>query len=223
MTATTARRQQEDRVALSDARMTTAAIALLVEVGIAGTTLAAVGERAGYSRGLPTYRFGSKAGMLAHIHDTVAADWIARVQAAVGSRIGVEALEQVVDALCGFMAEAPDDLRAMYLLRYGSIDPASEYRANVAKVHNAQRRDAQHWIEAGQAAARISSRVDAGLAAELFCATADGLLYRWLVTPQLPLDKLNRLLRREVRRSLTLARTRAKAPPKMPPAEKHPA
>lgn len=209
MAASVVRRRQEERVALSDDRMTKAAIELLVESGIAATTLTAVGERAGYSRGLPAYRFGSKAGLLAHLHDTVAAEWIARVQAAVGDRIGVEALERVVDALCGFIAEEPNELRAMYLLRYSSIDPASEYRANIAKVHKAQWRDAQRWIEAGQVAGRISGRIDAGLAAQLFCATADGLLYRWLVTPTLPLVKLHRMLRREVRHSLSAPRTRA--------------
>jgi AcrR family transcriptional regulator len=214
MTATVVRRRQEERVALSDERMLRAAVELLVEYGIAGTTLAAVGERAGYSRGLPAYRFGSKAGLLAHVHDTVADEWIARAQAAVGDRIGIEALEGVVDALCRFIADAPDELRAMYLLRYSSIDPASEYRANIAKVHKAQWRDARCWIEAGQTAGQISKRIDAALAAQLFCATADGLLYRWLVTPALPLVKLHRMLRREVRHSLSASRPGAGALPR---------
>jgi AcrR family transcriptional regulator len=209
MAVSAVRRRQEDRVALSDKRVTQAAIELLVEVGVAGMTLAGVGERAGYSRGLPAYHFGSKSGLLAHIHDTVAAEWIARVHAAVGEHIGVAALERVVDALCGFMAEAPGNLRAMYLLRYASIDPAAEYRANVARVHSAQRRDAARWIEAGQAAGQVDSSIDAELAAELFCAAADGILYRWLVAPDLPLERLRQLLRHELRRSLGNAHSRA--------------
>lgn len=182
--------------------MIAAAVSLLVQAGIAGTTLAAIGERAGYSRGLVSHRFGSKAGLLAHVHDTVAAEWIARVQAVVAEGVGVEALQRVVDALLGFIKEAPDELRAMYLLRYASIDPASEYRANVAKVHKAQRRDAQRWIEAGQAAGQISDRVNAALAAELFCAAVDGLLYRWLVNPKVPVAALHGQLSREVARTL---------------------
>lgn len=192
------RRTQEERTALSDQRMTAAAIALLVERGVEGTTLAAIGERAGYSRGLVTHRFGSKAGLLAQVHDTVAAHWIERVQAHVGERAGVAALERVIDALCGFMVEAPDEIRAMYLLRYASIDPAAVYRTNVAKVHKAQQRDLQRWIMAGQARGELSARIDAALAAELFCAAVDGLVYRWLVRPNLPVDKLHALLRRQV-------------------------
>lgn len=208
------RRTQEERTAMSDRLMTEAAIALLIQGGIAGTTLAAIGQQAGYSRGLVTHRFGSKAGLLAHVHDTVARHWIERVQTEVGSRIGVAALERVVKALYGFIAEAPDELRAIYLLRYASIDPAAEFRANVARVHMAQRRDVQRWIEGGQTAGEISSRVDAGLAAELFCATADGLVYRWLVNAALPIKALHDELRSVVNECLIRAqpvRSRSRA------------
>src|SRR5580658_2907202 len=153
------RRRQEDRTALSDRLLKEAAVSLLVQRGIAGTTLAAIGERSGYSRGLVTARFGSKAGLLAYVHDTVAAEWIDRVKATVGSLTGIVALEHAVDALHGFIIDVPDGIRAMYLLRYASIDPSSEYRANVAKVHKAQRRDVQHWIEGGQADGSIDSQL----------------------------------------------------------------
>ncbi len=192
------RRTQEERTALSDLRMTQAAVSLLVEGGIAAATLAAIGERAGYSRGLVTHRFGTKARLLASLHDTFVADWIARVQHAVGDRNGVEALDRVVDALYGFVAEAPDEMRAMYLLRYASIDPGADFRTNVAKAHKAQRRDVQRWIEAGQKAGSVDARIDAALAADLFCATVDGLIYRWLVTPKLPMRDLHDLLKAQV-------------------------
>jgi AcrR family transcriptional regulator len=199
-------RTQEERTALSERLLVEAAIELLVQRGLAGTTLAAIGERAGYSRGLVTHRFGSKAGLLAHVHDTVARHWIERVQGEVGAAIGLLALEKVVQALYGFIAEAPDEIRAMYLLRYASIDPAAEYRANVARVHRAQRQDVQRWIEAGQTAGEITSKVEAALAAELFCATADGLVYRWLVNPTLPMKALHAQLRSGIRESLNQAR-----------------
>lgn len=193
------RRTQEQRTALSDHRMMEAAIALLVECGIEGTTLLAIGKKAGYSRGLVSHRFGSKAGLLAHVHDIVARHWIERVQAEVGTTSGIAALERAVKALYGFIAEAPNEIRAMLLLRHASIDPAAEYRANVAKVHLAQRRDVQRWIEAGKVAGEISAKVDANLIAELFCSTTDGLVYRWLVNPALPIKALHDQLRRGIR------------------------
>jgi AcrR family transcriptional regulator len=206
MAAEKMRRTQEERAAMSDRLMTEAAVALLIRGGIAGTTLAAIGERAGYSRGLVTHRFGSKAGLLAHVHDAVAFHWIERVQMEVGSNIGTAALERVVNALYGFIADAPDEIRAMYLLRYASIDPKAEYCANVARVHLAQSRDAQRWIEAAQAAGEVSETVDASLAAELFCATADGLVYRWLVNRTLPMRALHDELRSSIHVLLSRAR-----------------
>jgi AcrR family transcriptional regulator len=192
------RRTQEERTALSDQRMTAAAVALIVEGGAAAATLAAIGERAGYSRGLVTHRFGTKARLLAHLHDTFVADWIARVQQAVGGHSGTEALSRVVDALYGFIKEAPDEMRAMYLLRYASIDPGAEFRTNVAKAHKAQRRDVQRWIEAGQKAGTVAETVDPALASELFCAAVDGLIYRWLVNPKIAVRDLHELLKRQV-------------------------
>ena len=51
---------QAQRTALSDQRMFEVAIELVNERGTAKTTLKDIGEGAGYSRGLASYRFGSK-------------------------------------------------------------------------------------------------------------------------------------------------------------------
>lgn len=182
--------------------MTEAAVSLLIERGIAGTTLASIGERSGYSRGLVTHRFGSKAGLLAHVHDSVAADWRQRVQAKVGRATGVVALQRVTDALYQFMVDEPEDLRAMYLLRYASIDPGAEYCTNVARVNKAHIRDLQHWIEAGQARGNVAPELDALLSAHLFASIVDGLLYRWLVNPDIPVKALHKLLRQQVEQVL---------------------
>lgn len=199
MPAAPARRTQEQRSALSDQRMVSAAISLILEVGVAGTTLAAIGERSGYSRGLVTHRYGSKAGLLTQVHATAVKDWIARVQESVGRTDGLAALMRVIDALHGFLVDFPDEIRAMYLLRYSSIDPAAEYRKEVMRTHKAQRRDAQRWIESGQREGSIRTDLDAAVLAELFCATLDGITYRWLVLPEVKLDALRDLLKRQLR------------------------
>ncbi len=199
-----ARRTQKERTALSDRRMLEAAVSLLVERGLKGTTLARIGERAGYSRGLVTHRFGSKAGLFAHVHDTVAAQWLDHVGAVVGEATGVEALERVCDALYTFIVDEPEELRAMYLLRYASIDPSADYRANVAKVNKAHVRDLARWIGEGQQRGEVADAVDPALAAELFSSLVDGLLYRWLVTPDMPVEAVYTMMRREVGRALRL-------------------
>lgn len=195
MTVEAKRRTQEERTALSEQLMTEAAVSLLVERGIASTTLAAIGERSGYSRGLVTHRFGSKAGLLAHVHDSVAADWVRRVNVLVGRATGITALQRVVDALYQFIVDEPEELRAMYLLRYASIDPGAEFRANVAKVNRAHVRALTRWIDEGKAHGEISAAVEARIAAELFASVVDGLLYRWAVDPEIPVGELYVLIR----------------------------
>jgi hypothetical protein len=56
----------------------------------------------------------------------------------------------------------------------------------------------QRWIEAGQSDGSIDANVQASVAAELFCASLDGLLYRWLVSPEIPVEKLHQQFAREV-------------------------
>src|ERR1700748_893308 len=58
------RRTQAERAAESDRRLLRAALKLIAERGYRNTSLAAIGEEAGYSRGLVNDRFGSKAGLL---------------------------------------------------------------------------------------------------------------------------------------------------------------
>lgn len=64
--ATTAkpRRTQHERRAEAERRVLDAALELVVEKGVVRMTLGEVGERAGYSRGLPAHHYGSKEGLL---------------------------------------------------------------------------------------------------------------------------------------------------------------
>lgn len=192
------RRKQAERTALSDRKLTEAAIELMVQHGIQGTTLQAVGERAGYSRGLATHRFGSKAGLFGKVLHVASADWLERVQHAVGDRVGVEALAAATDAAERFFTERADEVRAMYLLWFLSIDPSADYKANIASVHHAQRRDAAAWIKAGQKAGQIDPSLDPLRVAEQYVASMAGIAYQWLANPKLPVSAMFRQLKADL-------------------------
>ena len=196
------RRRQADRTALSDKLLTEAAIELLVKSGIHGTTLQAVGERAGYSRALATHRFGSKAGLFSHVLKTASADWLARMKRAVGARVGIDALCAVTDATEKFLRERPDEVRALYLLWFQSIDPGAEYHTNLANVHRAQRHDVESWIRAGQQSGQIDLSVNPRRVAEQYCATMAGIAYQWLATADMPLGAMYRQLKSDLRARL---------------------
>ena len=91
-TEETLKRTQAERTAHSDALMLQSAIRLIVERGTAGTHLKDVGESAGYSRGLASYRFGNKAGLFTFIVHTVGDDWLRELSAAVREKNGLPAI-----------------------------------------------------------------------------------------------------------------------------------
>ncbi|MCC5862700.1 MAG: TetR/AcrR family transcriptional regulator [Gammaproteobacteria bacterium] len=175
---------QAERAALSDRRMIEAAIELVVERGVEKATLKDIGERAGYSRGLATYRFGSKAGLFRAVIRAVAQRWLGEFTRDVGARSGVTALCACVDSWSRFAKESPLHVRALHILFYQSIGPDSGYRERVAEVLERQRADVAAWVRAGIAAGEIDPAVDPRRQAELFCAFIYGWTYQWLVAPQ---------------------------------------
>lgn len=199
------RRKQAERTALSDRKLTEAAIKLLVQRGVQGTTLQAVGELAGYSRGLATHRFGSKGGLFAKVLQVASVDWLKRVQKAVGSRTGVDALCAATDAAEQFIRERPDEITAMYLLWFLGIDRSADYQSNIANVHNAQRRDVAEWIRAGQKAGTVSAEADPVRVAEQYSASMAGLIYQWLANPRMPLSQMFGQLKADMRGRLEVA------------------
>jgi AcrR family transcriptional regulator len=163
--------------------MMDAAIELVVERGVEGATLKEIGERAGYSRGLATYRFGSKAGLFRAVIKDVSQRWLAELTAAVQGKVGIEAICSGVDTYYRFATESQRPIYALYILFYQSIGPGAEFKDRVADVLARQREDVRQWIEDGIAAGQIKPGLDPQRHAEQFVATIAGLTYQWLVSP----------------------------------------
>ena len=199
------RRSHAVRTEISDQRLCDAAVQLLLQKGVRGTTLAELGRQAGYSRGLATHRFGSKAGLLRHVLQRASARWRVLLQSKVGDKVGAEALCAAVDAHLELLQKSPDHVRVMYLLWFTSIDPGSEYRANVARVNEAQRDDIRRWIKLGQDQCIVPSHVDASRVAEQFCASMVGMACQWLVNAKIPVQEMHDQLKIDIRQRLLAA------------------
>jgi AcrR family transcriptional regulator len=200
------RLSQAERVELSDRRMIKTAVQLLVQRGINGTKLTEVGLLSGYSRGLAAMRFGTKAALLRRIARHVLSGWIARVTRATGAKKGLEAIFAAIDAQWRWMAEEPDEMRALYAIFFHSIDPAAEYHLNVAHTLAAQRRDLARWILEARNGGQIDSAADADEEAEQILSAMLGLVYQSLMDHELPLQRLHRKLKADLRARLALYR-----------------
>jgi AcrR family transcriptional regulator len=159
------------------------AIELVNERGTAKTTLKDIGEGAGYSRGLASYRFGSKDGLWMELFARFDDIWKAHLSQYLTGKQGLAALEAAIQAQRDIFARESGYLRAMYILWYESLGRESDIRANLANHHVIYRRDVQQWIEEGQAAGDIRADVDPEHFATGYCSTMFGTIYQWVVAP----------------------------------------
>ena len=181
-------RTQAERTALAEERMVAAAIELLNSAGIQGATLKAIGERAGYSRGLATHHFGTKAGLFRKVLREVSAIWVRALRDRVGDKTGVEALSAANEAHLQHVLDYPNHLRAMYILWFGSLDPGSEFKPNLSGFMRLQRESMAQWVRGGQKLGEIRPDIDAAKAGEQLYATTIGINHQWLVDPGLNLS-----------------------------------
>ncbi|NNF17559.1 MAG: TetR/AcrR family transcriptional regulator [Gammaproteobacteria bacterium] len=172
---------QEERTAQSDRSLIDAAIALIIEKGTEGTTLLALGERSGYSRGLVTYRFGTKSGLFKAVIKQVSDRWIKTLESAVGRQTGAAAIMACFDAYYGFVQQCPDDIRALNILNQRACEPGSELRDIVCKVVQKQMWQVNQWVTQGQADGTITAALDGQAFAAQFIASHRGITALWML------------------------------------------
>ena len=164
--------------------MLDAAIDLILEHGTDGTTLAAIGEKAGYSRGLATYRFGSKAGLYDEVCKSISRHWLDYLKTDVGDKIGIDAMCAALDSFFQFVSDSPREAQVLQILYCGAASPKSEYRQTSANIHQRQRDDVAAWVRAGQSQGSIRANADPESIAAQYIAYISGMTYLWLINPK---------------------------------------
>jgi AcrR family transcriptional regulator len=194
---------QAERSAISDRAMLDAAIELILRHGIEKTTLAAIGEQAGYSRGLATYRFGSKAGLFDAVCKSISRRWLDYLREDVGDKVGIDAMSAALDSFFTFISDSPDEARVLQILYCGAASPESEYRQTSVSIHRRQQDDVAAWVRAAQAAGSIRAEVDPESVATQYIAYISGMTYLWVINPEsIDFQKANDDMKMHLRMSL---------------------
>ncbi len=180
-------RTQAERSALAESAMIRAAIELLNTAGLQGTTAAAVGVNAGYSRGLATHQFGSKAGLVRAVLKRVSTLWSEELIKNLDGKTGLDAITTAIDSHLSHALEHPEYIRAQNILWGAALDPSSEFKPNVAEFMKIQRESVAAWIRGGQAKGEISANIDADHAAAQYYGGLIGINSQWLVSPDFDL------------------------------------
>ncbi len=180
-------RTQAERTALAESRMVSAAIDLLNSAGIQGTTLVAIGEIAGYSRGLATHHFGSKAGLFRTVLKRVSSAWNEELIRKLEGKTGLQAMTTAIESHLAHALRYPEYIRAQNILWGAALDPSSEFKPNVAEFMRIQRESVAAWVKGGQALGDIREDIIAERFAEQFYGGLIGINNQWLVSPDFDL------------------------------------
>lgn len=175
---------QAERSALSDTRMFNAAMQLIGTHGANRTTLKEICETAGYSRGLASYRFGSKdnffEALLKHFNHA----WVEQLRAYTENKQGFEAFMAAIDALEHFLTEQHRYMRGGYTIWYESIGGDNAIRRQLGRNHRQYRCDVEQWLSDGIGQGSVHAGVDVAGFAVLYLTFVSGTIYQWLVAPE---------------------------------------
>ena len=181
--------------------MIDAAFKLIERQGGSRTTLVEIGDLSGYSHGLVSHRFGSKAALVRAVTERLQHDFAKMLEPALAGLHGMEAL--VVTAETYLRSAAASDRNAMYVLIGEALGPLREIRGEMAEADHKFRKSVQKLIEDGMKTGEIRRDVDPAAYSALFVGTLRGLVVQHLMKPRaFDIDQVCRELILSIERTL---------------------
>jgi AcrR family transcriptional regulator len=178
------RMTQENRSSLSTRKLMQATADLIAERGFEGTTLIEIGKRAGYSHGLITRRFGTKANLMQSLIATLSQRFgHTGMSETLGSAVGRDAVDAVLVAIRRDAVESRESLRGFYAIFFESLKPGVGVQEFVADIHKEFIADLEAAISRGAGTDRLAPDASPRELAELTVNLLRGLAFRWLLDP----------------------------------------
>jgi AcrR family transcriptional regulator len=186
--AGTSRRTQEGRRNEAEQRLLAAAAELIGEIGPAAVTLANIGERAGYSRGLATHHFGSKGAMMQRLVDTVTEEFQRSIFLEHQADSNTDQLLGLIDTYFVALADLKPVNRARLVLWADAVaTPSPDVRAAMIAADRQFRSALVDGVARGVAAQEFSDDVDADGLATVVIAMLRGVALESLLDDQVDL------------------------------------
>jgi AcrR family transcriptional regulator len=176
--------RQADRTRRSTEALLDAAGDLIVERGFGALTLAAIGERAGFSRGLVTARFGSKHGLIDAVLDRIFMRWEqAKDEPGSGSLCGRDRILRMIGVIhSGYLLD-PRPARVLWALMFEAVGPDDALRERIVQFHDQLRLELAGYLELGRADGSVRSEIDPQAEAIQLLAEIRGLAYQAMLEP----------------------------------------
>ena len=177
--ASDAPRTQVKRRAEAEARLLATARELIARRGWTGTTLAEVGEAAGYSRGLAGHYFGSKTGLLRAITQQINNSFFEKLKAAPVP--GLVAIVSFVSVYLGRRDPEWINTRALLLLMAEALLDGSENSDQMVDYNASVLGYLLENIRVGIANGEIDKAISPAVGAEFVVGTLRGMMLQRLV------------------------------------------
>ncbi|MDE2561198.1 MAG: TetR/AcrR family transcriptional regulator [Sphingomonadales bacterium] len=169
------RRSQRERSEESDNRLLAAAAAIIATEGYAAATMERVGERAGFSRGLASRKYGSKDGLIEAVIHRVSRHVHHQIDLAVaGEDSPLCQLLATVDRFADLVV-TDTSVRAYFVLFSAMIANALQTREAFQQVQEEYALRLYGMIAAGQARGEIASALDPAITAYVVGCLQAGL------------------------------------------------
>jgi AcrR family transcriptional regulator len=198
------RRTQAERRAASEERLLEAAATLVATRGTARASLTDIAATAGCSRGLPTYLFGSKEGLLLALADYLVARFRTRLfEPALEQRQGLPALLIWLRVYADSLRGPELQVRAACVLLGEALGSQPAFLPAINRLHRNVRSMVEHFIVEGIEQGEIRADVDPAAQAALLIGTLRGISLLAVTDPDtLDLDALGAELVDATERSL---------------------
>jgi AcrR family transcriptional regulator len=201
MTMSSPNRRQQDRRNEAEQRLLDAAAELIGEIGPGAVTLANIGERAGYSRGLATHHFGSKGAMMRRLVDNVTDQFQVAIFVEHQADSSLGQLLNLVDTYFQTMADLRPVNRARLVLWADAVaTPSPDIRPAMLAADRQFRGALVTGIEAGIDAGEYGADVHPSGLATVIIAMLRGAALESLLDDQVDLGAC----RAEIEKLLTL-------------------
>lgn len=161
-----------------------AASTLFAERGYADSSVAAIGEEAGVSRGLVNHHFGSKENLLHAVIETHLTEWEHGIVApAIAGKRGLAALKAILYAHLELAQERPEYMLLLYRLMGEAVDPRNNLNKEFEQVHRRWRELGRYWWDEGVEDGEIDPKIDQDVNASVIIGAARGITFDWLIAP----------------------------------------
>ena len=180
-------------------------MAVIAEEGVSAATFEAIGQRAGYSRGLATQHFGSKQGLIDAVVNYAHEQQDEVLESAhLDELFGLDALLKYVSGYCGSLQRS-EEPKSSFMLLSDAVADAQETRAVFAQSNAKVKTRLAKLIRRGQSDGSVRKDVDPESAALMVGSLLLGVSIQSLIDPRMRIGPIERSTTTFLKRSFAPA------------------